>query len=335
MLILAMLLTAACSGGGAAEPPPKSGGEEAIAVDVLYTLKVDVYPEEGGLVYPAEAEVPAGEMFEVEAIPVPGYEFEGWSGADTSASPNLILTIDGDKQLTAHFLLSHSYTFSADVYPEEGGSVNPSEAEVTDGDLILVEAIPNSGYVFEGWTGSVTSSQANIKIIMDGDKDVTANFVLASEPSTSHKDPADISLDDIGESYLVCGKVTNFGGACDFSKGKHDRAYSFIKLDKEFLIVSTEWFFEAGWKGAGLCLEDTVDPFAGNAVFIFDKEEGEAGSDCFSGEKTYLYREWHSVTETLYQCPAGSYFQPCSHCEEAHFNLPSLDLRRPASEDCW
>ena len=89
IFFMAIFITAACKGGSEAAEVPAGG--EAPEEEVFYRLTVDVYPEEGGLVYPAEGEFPAGEMIEVEAVPVPGYEFEGWSGASSISAPNLCI----------------------------------------------------------------------------------------------------------------------------------------------------------------------------------------------------------------------------------------------------
>ncbi|MGB2963997.1 MAG: hypothetical protein WBB69_08425 [Anaerolineales bacterium] len=95
--LLVILVGTACDGAKEpAEPTPVPAIEEAQPAEVLYTLKVDAYPEEWGLVYPSEKQVPANSSVEVQAIPAPGYEFEGWSGADSSTFPNLTLTMDGD-----------------------------------------------------------------------------------------------------------------------------------------------------------------------------------------------------------------------------------------------
>ena len=149
ILVICLMVSAACSGGTAAEPPPESGAEEAAAVEVLYTLTVDVYPEEGGLVYPAEAEIPAGEMIEIEAVPVPGYEFEGWSGASSVSAPDLSLTMDGDKQLTAHFKLLLTPTPKATLTPtpEPFKSGTDVTEEDLDQEIMVCGKVTNFGIV--------------------------------------------------------------------------------------------------------------------------------------------------------------------------------------------
>ena len=139
ILMFVVLAAAACTGGGAAEPPAEPAAVEAPKEEVFYTLSVDIYPEEGGLVYPLEAEAPEGDTIEVEAIPVPGYEFEGWSGASSLSSPNLSLTMDGDKQLTAHFKLKLTPTPEATLTPTPEPTpiyINPADISYLNNSFI-------------------------------------------------------------------------------------------------------------------------------------------------------------------------------------------------------
>lgn len=260
ILILSLLVCTTCNRGGeAAEAPSEPAVEEGVVEEILYSLTVDVYPEEGGLVYPAEAEVPAGEMIEVEAVPVPGYEFEGWSGASSISAPNLSLTMDGDRQLTAHFIILPTPT---------------------------------------------------------------------QEPA---KLPGQITTEDEGETKQICGVVTSFNTEPIFLKaysiGEFIDVYSFIKLDGQFLVASRDWIFEAGWVGAGLCLEDEVELIEGFPGFLVDHEEGKAGVEC-TIENVQCGWNGDNGNIPVYceqtRCPAGDYFRPCEFCQDAHFNLPDL-----------
>lgn len=104
ILICLALLGTACSGvKEVAEPTPIPPTATEKPVEVFHTIKVNAHPAEGGAVAPWEERVVAGTLVKVQAKPAPGYEFTGWSGADSSTSPDLTITMDGDKQLTAHF----------------------------------------------------------------------------------------------------------------------------------------------------------------------------------------------------------------------------------------
>jgi hypothetical protein len=111
-----------------------------------------------------------------------------------------------------------------------------------------------------------------------------------------------VTADDVGELIEVCGKVTNFGTvACpECARG----GYSFLKLDKEFLIVTYEWVFGEDWLEACLVAADTVEMLGAEPVFVFGLGEGYAGSEC-------SYDDSGQMT-----CDAGDYFLPYFMCEE-------------------
>ncbi len=102
ILIGMMLVITACS-GAAPEVTPIPPTETEKPPEILYTIKVIAEPVEGGAVAPSEDQVPAGTTVQIQAVPAPGYKFEVWSGPDTSTSPNMSITMDKDKTLTAHF----------------------------------------------------------------------------------------------------------------------------------------------------------------------------------------------------------------------------------------
>ncbi len=63
-----------------------------------------------------------------------------------------------------------------------GGTTDPAPGSYTydPGTEVTIEAIPDSGYGFSGWTGDVLDGHENdnpITITMDGDKSITANFI--------------------------------------------------------------------------------------------------------------------------------------------------------------
>ena len=72
------------------------------------------------------------------------------------------------------------YTLTVNVNPTNGGTVAlnppPSGSGYLAGTQVTVTAAPGAGYVFVGWSGAVTSSATSIAIVMDGNKNLTANF---------------------------------------------------------------------------------------------------------------------------------------------------------------
>ena len=115
-----------------------------------------------------------GETVTLEAVPDSGYRFTGWSG-DLSGSTNpATITMDADKTVTANFS-ANSYTLTISA---SNGSVTktPDQASYSYGETVSLEAVPDSGYSFTGWSGDLSGSTNPATITMDADKTVTANF---------------------------------------------------------------------------------------------------------------------------------------------------------------
>ncbi|MCW4043139.1 MAG: hypothetical protein NWE90_05390 [Candidatus Bathyarchaeota archaeon] len=68
----------------------------------------------------------------------------------------------------------HTLTLSVTT----GGTTNPEPGTYTydGGTYVTIEAIPNSGYEFTGWSGDASGATNPITIAMDSDKSITANF---------------------------------------------------------------------------------------------------------------------------------------------------------------
>lgn len=93
------------------------------------------------------------------------------------------------KALLGLFLLLGIISFSANVQaqmyslstvsnPSVGGYASPGGGYYSSGQQVTVIAIPVNGYVFAGWTGSVTSYMNPVTITMNSNKTLIANFVL-------------------------------------------------------------------------------------------------------------------------------------------------------------
>jgi uncharacterized repeat protein (TIGR02543 family) len=82
--------------------------------------------------------------------------------------------MDTNKKVTANFKRI-TYTLTANavngtvVMDPEGGTYN-------SGAFVYVTAVPDSGYVFNGWSGSLTGEQNPALITMNQNKNITALF---------------------------------------------------------------------------------------------------------------------------------------------------------------
>ncbi|MBS3790023.1 MAG: type IV pilin, partial [Candidatus Thermoplasmatota archaeon] len=86
----------------------------------------------------------------------------------------ITITMDKDRDIIAHFKPERVLTIDVDgegsTDPEVGTHVYEDEEDVT------VEATPDEGWYFDGWTGDVTGEKTTIDVTMDEDKEITANF---------------------------------------------------------------------------------------------------------------------------------------------------------------
>lgn len=72
------------------------------------------------------------------------------------------------------------------------GSVSPNEGVYNDGSQIEITAIPATDYIFEGWSGDMTSDSPIIIVTMDGDKNLVANFIAPKEDEVLTADKSEL-----------------------------------------------------------------------------------------------------------------------------------------------
>jgi uncharacterized repeat protein (TIGR02543 family) len=126
-------------------------------------------PTPGSYVYDS------GTQVSVKAIPEIGFRFTGWSGDVSETTNPITIIMDRDKSITANFIRQYTLTISLGV----GGTTDPAPGTYIydSGTKVTIKAMPNNGYRFSGWSGSVKSTDNSISVTMDSDKSITANFI--------------------------------------------------------------------------------------------------------------------------------------------------------------
>ena len=142
----------------------------------------------GGEPYPGNADIsaPYGTDFVLE--PAAGI------GSDMTWSSNCLrdgylcnLTLTSTMNVTATFFLNQfsiitSYegsgqgTVQFDPAPDGGSNL------FNYGRLVTLTAVADSGSVFTGWTGAISSTQTSFTVVMTGDVEITATFVAQYSP---------------------------------------------------------------------------------------------------------------------------------------------------------
>jgi Leucine-rich repeat (LRR) protein len=119
------------------------------------------------------------------ALPIESsdYAFSHWEGdigtADSDAESINIL-MDADKTVTAVFVTPGDHTLSIAQNALQNATITPGIGTFSylDGRYAQVNANPNGDFsYFAGWSGDVVSPFYSVRVLMDADKAIVANFV--------------------------------------------------------------------------------------------------------------------------------------------------------------
>ncbi len=146
---------------------------------ICYTLNRNAQPNNGGNIAPNLPKSPDcpddnqytyGTVVSLTATPNTDYEFDGWSGALTGAQNPQNLTIDGNKNVTAHFsdVNAGCYRLYFD-HTGSGTDPNPSSLQSSGCSanfyrseaIVQVTADPDNGWHVAGWSGTDNDSSTS------------------------------------------------------------------------------------------------------------------------------------------------------------------------------
>lgn len=112
-------------------------------------------------------------------------------------------------------------------------------------------------------------------------------------------DPSEVSLDDIGKTIVICGRVVEEGEIeCDNCPYG---VYSYLVFQGGFNVISYYWNF-ISYDNACLVASDKVEQLGPNPIFVYGVSEGFAGSDCARDASGNL------------SCSEGDYFLDYDGC---------------------
>ncbi|MBS3817402.1 MAG: hypothetical protein KGY76_07565 [Candidatus Thermoplasmatota archaeon] len=168
------------------------------AVDT-YELIIDS-TEGGNVTLPGEGTFTyeSGEEVEIEAVADTDYHFSGWTGDDGSERNTITITMDSDKNITAHFEPIPVEYYHLTVNVEGNGTVIVKGEEVEDGWIqeyeegteVTLNATADEGWIFDGWTGTTESGQ-EITVNVTEDMDITATFAEEEDVDGDEDDEDD------------------------------------------------------------------------------------------------------------------------------------------------
>jgi len=116
-----------------------------------------------------------GTVVDLEAFPDVGWEFAGWSGDINTTDNPTTITMDGNKAVTATFTEAF-YDLTISVVGDGTTDPAPGVHTYACGTVVDLEAFPDYGWAFSGWSGDINTMDNPTTITMDSDKAVTATF---------------------------------------------------------------------------------------------------------------------------------------------------------------
>lgn len=143
-----------------------------------FTLTLKTVGSGGVAVQPPGDTFDADTEVKLTATPEAGFAFSGWSDDLTGNQNPTTLIMDGDRTVTATFaaLPPEQFSLQLNVIGLGQVEVQPPGDTFEAGTEVQLTAIPGEGFAFTGWSGGAAGTENPITVIMDADKNITANF---------------------------------------------------------------------------------------------------------------------------------------------------------------
>ena len=93
--------------------------------------------------------------------------------------------------------------------PPEGGQVFPPEGTYKEGSIVTLNAAPSGEYEFEKWSGDASGTDESTEVVIDGFKNVNANFKLRQY---------ELLLNVVGNGEIT-ETIVNTGKGTDYDSG--------------------------------------------------------------------------------------------------------------------
>ncbi len=186
---------------------------------ISYTLTLIANPSAGGTVAGA-GNYNYGNIVNINAIPNAGYVFVNWTnlqGNVISTEPATTISMPPNNLTLIANFEPVVYTLTLIVNPTEGGTVSGG-GNYNQGETVIINAIPNTGYNFVNWTnlnGSVISTNPDATFAMpDNNLTLIANFQLITYTVTF--EIKDESNNPVTYAIITLGNMSNEAGDYTF-----------------------------------------------------------------------------------------------------------------------
>ena len=256
-----------------------------------YTLAIQQNPLEGGAVTGAGV-YEEGTVINITAAPASGHEFIGWTGGvpESPEEAETTITISSDITLIANYqFLGAGNTLSITSSPEAGGTTTGAGNYAVDSH-VSIEAVPNPGYKFTGWSGGNVDSPElpETLVTLSSDIDLIANFETLEEYNVTV-----LANPSIGAT--VTGSGSNLEGTT-------------VTLE----VIPAEGYTFIGW--SGIELQDSDDP---NPEFTLEGDATVFANLQYSGPSTHDLTLSSTLEDGAILKGAGTYGHGASVLVEA------------------
>jgi hypothetical protein len=146
--------------------------------DYCEPVKLEVIIVGSGLVVesPSGPLYKLGQQVSLTANPEEDQIFYSWSGDLVSFNNPETITMDGDKTVTATFQGPISWTLNVDTMGQGEVLADPGMDKYPHRTWVSLSAVPNTGWVFAGWSGALVGTENPANLMMTADSNITAAF---------------------------------------------------------------------------------------------------------------------------------------------------------------
>lgn len=251
--------------------------------DSTVNLEITVSPTSGGRVKGAGI-YSLNQTTALGAYPYAGYSFTGWSGDCSSNSPEITYLVNGNKNCTANFLSTATYTVSGTASPPEGGSISGSST-VHAFESATLTASPNNGYRFVSWLGDC-SGASNVYTLTN----ITSN---KSCVATFSIDTYTVNFNSSGGSPVESLTEISHGSLISSPTAPSKNHYNFAGWYKEESLLNA-WDFQSDTVTSAITLYAKWTPVS----YLLTASVNPENSGSVNGGGIYSYNQSANLQAT-------------------------------------